>query len=89
MKKMHGLLALGAAALLVAGCGSSSNDGPAVPVTPVPPVVTTDVPSSATANSAGLVTFVNSQVALSSETGEPILVGDAVLPTDDTTETSL
>ena len=89
MKKMHGLLALGAAALLVAGCGSSNNDGPAAPVTPVPPVVTTDVPSSATANSAGLVTFVNSQIGLSSETGEPILVGDAVLPTDDTTETSL
>lgn len=86
MKKMHGLLALGAAALLVAGCGSSGSDGPAAPVTPV---VTTDVPSSATANSAGLVTFVNSQIGASSDTGEPILVGDAVLPTDDTTETSL
>ena len=90
MKKIHAILAFGAMALLVAGCGSSSSDtpAPATPVTP-PPVVTTDVPSSATANSAGLVTFVDSQIGASSDTGEPILVGDATLPTEDTTETSL
>ena len=87
MKKIHAILALGAMALVVAGCGSSSSDDAAAPVTP--PVATTDVPSSATANSAGLVTFVNAQIGASSDTGEPILVGDAVLPTDDTTETSL
>ena len=39
MKKMHGIVALGAAALLLAGCGSSNDDTPVV--------VTTDVPASA------------------------------------------
>ena len=81
MKKMHGIVALGAAALLLAGCGSSNDDTPVV--------VTTDVPASARQDSAGLLTFVNQQIAASSDTAEPILVGDAVLPLDDTTETSL
>ncbi len=85
MKKMHGIVLLGAAALVLAACGGG-DDAPA----PVPaPVVTTDVPASATQSPAGLVTYVDSQVGASSDSSEPILVGDAVLPVDDTTETSL
>lgn len=81
MKKMHGIALLGAAALLLAGCGGG-DDGPA-------PVVTTEVPASAQQDAAGLVAFVNQQAGASSDTAEPILVGDAVLPVDDGTETSL
>lgn len=87
MKKIHGLVLIGASALVLAACGSSSDVAPA-PTTP--PAVTTDIPASATADSAGLVAYVNSQVGSSSDTGEPLLVGDAtVFPQDNTTETSL
>ena len=84
MKKIHRIVLLGAAALVLAACGSSSNDAPA------PAAATTDIPSSATADSAGLLTYVNAQIGTSSDTAEPLLVGDATtLPVDDTTETSL
>lgn len=87
MKKIHGLILIGASALVLAACGSSSNDAPVVTA---PPAATTDIPASATADSAGLVAYVNSQVGASSDTGEPLLVGDApVFPQDNTTETSL
>lgn len=82
MKKMHGIALVGVAALLLAACGGG-NDAP------VTPVVTTDVPASATQNPAGLVTYVDSQVGAPSDSAEPVLVGDAVLPVDDSTETSL
>ena len=84
MKKMHGIALLGAAALVLAACGGGS-DSPA----PVTPVATTDIPTTATQDSAGLRAFTNAQVGTSSDSAEPILVGDAVLPVDDTTETSL
>jgi starvation-inducible outer membrane lipoprotein len=86
MKKMHAMMLLGATSLLLAACSSSHDDAPA----PEPaPVVTTEIPASATANAAGLTAFVNGQIAGTSDTAEPILVGDAVLPLDDSTETSL
>lgn len=83
MKKMLGIAFVSAAALLLAACGSSDGDDAAAPT------VTTDVPASATQDSAGLLAFANQQIGSSSDTGEPIVVGDAVLPVDDTTETSL
>ena len=84
MKKMLGIAFVSAAVLALAACGSSGGDD-----APAAPVVTTDIPSSATANAAGLLAFANAQIAASSDGGEPILVGDATLPVDDTTETSL
>ena len=82
MKKIHGIVLLSAAALVLAACGSSS-DAPA-------PGAASDIPTSATADSAGLLTYVNAQIGTSSDTAEPLLVGDATtLPVDDTTETSL
>ena len=84
MKKMHAMILLGAASALLAACSSSSDDAPAPT-----PVATTDIPSSATGSAAGLTAFVNGQIAATSDTSEPILVGDAVLPLDDSTETSL
>ena len=86
MKKMLGIAFVSAAVLALAACGSSGDDAPAAPAAPV---VTTDIPSSATANAAGLLAFANAQIAASSDSSEPILVGDATLPVDDTTETSL
>jgi ABC-type glycerol-3-phosphate transport system substrate-binding protein len=83
MKKLHGIALIGAAALLLAACGSSDN-GPATPA-----AAATDIPASAAQDSAGLLAFVNGQIGASSDTGEPIVIGDAVLPTDETTETSL
>ena len=85
MKKMLGIAFVSAAVLALAACGSSGGDDAPAPG----PVVTTDLPSAATANSAGLLAFANAQIAASSDSAEPILVGDATLPVDDTTETSL
>ena len=84
MKKMHGIALLGAAVLVLAACGSSSdsNNGPAT-------AATTEIPSSATGSSAGLSSFAEGQIAATSDSSEPVLVGDASLPLDDTTETSL
>ncbi|GAC1600944.1 MAG: hypothetical protein NVS3B2_03520 [Ramlibacter sp.] len=86
MKKLHGFALLGAAVLVLSACGSSSSDAPPADTTPV---AATDVPSSATGSVAGLLTYTTQQVAVTSDTSEPLLVGDAVLPVDNTTETSL
>lgn len=80
MKKLLAV-AMSATALVVAGCGSNGGDDT--------PAVTTDVPPSAQQSASGLTSFVNQLIGTSSDTGEPILLGDAVLPVDDTTETSL
>ncbi len=73
------LVALAVAAA-VSACGSGGGGGPTVPV------VTTDVPASAQQSVSGLITFINGLIAATSETSEPILIGDAVLPVDDTAE---
>ncbi len=44
------------------------------------------IPASATQSVAGLMAFMNQLVASSSETSDPVLLGDAVLPIDDTTD---
>lgn len=85
MNKMLGIALLGAAALTLAACGSSGGDDAPAPA----PVVTSEIPGSATQNAAGLLAFANQQVGSTSETAEPLVVGDATLPLDDTTETSL
>lgn len=74
------LVALAVAAA-VSACGSGG-DGGSIP----PPVATTDVPASAQQSVSGLITFINGLIAATSETSEPILVGDAVLPVDDAVE---
>ncbi len=71
-------LALGAA-LALAGCGGGSGKK----------ARTTDVPQSAQQSVGGLVAYINQLIATgTNDTSEPILVGDAVLPTDDTAEAS-
>lgn len=45
-----------------------------------------DVPSSALQSSDGLVAFLKQLIAGTSDTTEPIALGDVTLPTSDTTE---
>lgn len=48
---------------------------------------TTGVPASAQQSTSGMVAYLGKLIDESTnDTSEPVLVGDAVLPTDDTTE---
>lgn len=81
MKHLHlaaSAVVLAAAALLM-GCGSGGDDAP-------PVARSTDVPSSAQDSVSGLLAYINELIGMTSSTSEPVLVGDAVLPTSDTTE---
>lgn len=86
MKKIHALV-LGASVVLLAACGSSSDDS--TPVTPAPIGSTTDIPASAQNSSSGFVAYVMSLIDGTSNTAEPVVLGDVSVPTDNTTETSL
>ena len=66
-----------AAATLLAACGGSDDDGP-------PGARTSEVPQSAQGSVAGLIDYINQLIGMTSETSEPVFVGDAVLPVDDT-----
>ena len=71
----------------VAGCGGDSsgggdgaNGGPGVSVPS-----TTDIPASALAGVDGLIAFMNQLIDTgTNDTSEPIKLGDANLPVDDT-----
>ena len=69
------------AAALVAGCSGGSGDDAAPP-----PTANTGVPASAQENAGGLVAYVRQLIGANSETSEPVLIGDAVLPVDDRSE---
>lgn len=74
---------LAIAGMLLAACGGGGGDdgGPQDPA-----IAGSDVPTSATTSSAGALAFVRSVAATSSDTAEPLVVGDAVLATSDTDE---
>ena len=78
----HVLAAL-AATTVMYGCGSSDSDnGPGGAAAP-----TTDVPATAQSSVDGLISYMNELInTMTNNTSEPVLVGDAVLPTSDTTE---
>ena len=90
ISRLKVVLAASVAVAALAGCGSSNDDdggtgGGTAP--PPPPAATTDVPASAQADAGGLVAYLRSLIANSTnETGSPILVGTAVLPTSETAE---
>lgn len=96
MKKLIGI-GLCAGSALLAGCSGSDSvvADTSTPATVTPPVVTTpaapttDVPTSATASIPGLIAYLQQLIAGTSDTTDPILVGTAVLPTDESTETSI
>ena len=78
----HALLALCASAALTAcgGGGGGGHDEAA-------PNRTSDVPASAQQSVSGLLAYVNDLIAnKTNETSEPVFLGDATLPTSDTTE---
>ena len=70
------------AALSIAGCGGDDNDSPVV-VAPPPSSGAGSVPDSAGASVAAFLDFIQSLA--SSDTAEPLTIGDGfVTPTDDT-----
>ena len=69
---------LAASSLLLTACGGGGS-GPVADNG-------TDVPQSAMTSSAGAIAFMKSVAASSSDTAEPLRVGDAVLATSDTDE---
>lgn len=71
---------LGVAAF-AAGCGSSGSDSDSSGRVPG-----SDLPGSALQSTSGLISYLNQLIAASDDTSEPVLVGDVVLPTDDTAE---
>lgn len=68
------------AAVALAACGGGGGSAADLPV------AGTDVPTNATQSAADATGFVSSTLASSSETAEPIAVGEVVLATSDTTE---
>ena len=74
-----------AATAFLAACGSS--DGDASPP-PQQPALTTEVPQSAQDSVSGLVAYVKQLLASTDETSQPVLIGTAVLPVDNTGEPS-
>ena len=71
---------LAASSLLLSACGGGGSG--AAPVANNG----TDVPQSAMTSSAGAIAFMKGVAASSSDTAEPLRVGDAVLATSDTDE---
>ncbi len=81
LRSRQALLA-GFAAALLAGCGGGGGS-----TAPLDPFVTgSEVPQSATASATGAFAFLRGLLDMTSESTEPIVVGDAVLGTSETAE---
>ena len=82
------LIALGTVALLVA-CGGGGGSTATTPTTPGAGLVAgTDLPTAVEQSAKGVIDFAKTQLTATSETTEPLLVGDAKLAVDDTAEPS-
>ena len=78
-------LALALMALGLASCGGGGGGDPVT--VPADPLVSgTDVPVSATTSADGAFNFVASVAANLDDTGEPLVLGDAVLAVSETDE---
>ena len=82
------LLAIGTVAVLTA-CGGGNNDV-ATPTPPPGPVLVmgTDLPVTVEQSAAGLVDFAKMQLTATSESTDPLIVGEAKLAIDDAAEPS-
>jgi hypothetical protein len=74
-----------AAILLLSACGGGGSDEspPAIAL-----VSGSEVPVSATESAAGTTAFVAQQVVATSDSADPVVLGSAVLATDDSAEPS-
>lgn len=79
------LAVAGTAALLAACGGGGSTD---MAQAPVMLVAGTDVPVAVEQSTKGVVDFAKTQLAATSETSEPLVIGNAKLATDDAAEPS-
>lgn len=82
MTKISALASTGLVIGLLTACGGGSNDY----VATTPTVTGTDVPVAATTSSAAVVTFAQDQQAKTSESSDPLVLGNAMLAVDDTAE---
>ena len=71
-----------AGSLALAACGGGSGGDDPAPTTQFVPG--SQVPVSATTSAAGVIAFLQSLIATTSENGDPVAVGDAVLATSET-----
>ena len=77
------IAAVAGTSLVMAGCWGDDDEEE---ITPVPPVVVTEVPASAGVSMAALVSFILA-LALNDETSEPLTIGSTfAAPADDTAE---
>ena len=83
MTKIHVLASVSLAVGLLTACGGGSNDY----ASNTPPTVAgTDVPVAATTSASSAVSFAQDQLTKTSESSDPLVLGDAMLAVDDTTE---
>ncbi len=82
LMKARWLAAVGTA-MLLAACGGGS--GTATPAGPTL-VVGTDVPVTVEQSATGVVDFAKTQLAATSDSSEPLVLGEAKLATDDSAE---
>jgi len=88
-RQLRTLVLAAAATAALAACGSGDHDRDAGTGTVIgaDPVTSTDVPQSARDNVNGLLAYVTQLIgSMTNDTGEPVVIGNAVLPTSDTTE---
>jgi hypothetical protein len=80
--KTQGAAALALMVLALAGCGGGGSGGQ--PANSGATGSGSQVPGSAQQSVGGLMAFLMELIAQSSDTTEPMVLGDAALPTDDT-----
>ena len=88
--KTRMLLVAGTIALLTA-CGSSNDDVVTTPPPPMPGqvlVAGTDLPATVEQSALGLFDFAKTQLTATSDTSDPLMVGEAKLAVDDAAEPS-
>ena len=85
MKKARWLAAAVGTVTLLAACGGGGGNDPVAPVGPSL-VVGTDVPVTVEQSATGVIDFAKTQLAATSETSEPLVLGNAMLATDDSAE---
>ena len=88
--KTRMLLVAGTIGLLTA-CGSSNDDVVTTPPPPMPGqvlVAGTDLPATVEQSALGLFDFAKTQLTATSDTSDPLMVGEAKLAVDDAAEPS-